>query len=232
MLLDFSKAFDKVLHRKLLRKVDFYGIRGKTKAWIAAFLAHHTQRVLVNGKASSTSDVLSGVPHGTVLCPLLFLLYINDISTAINSALRLFADDSLVHREIKSPADHFTLQDDINRLHEWAERWQMNCNVTKCAVMSLSTRKVLQHDYIMNAQLIPRVQKHDYLGITISSSLTWKDQCTKVGNKAKRTLRLVKRTLHVADRSIRKTAYEMLVRPPWNMQHVPGRHTPRRTNSV
>ncbi len=80
--------------------------------------------------------------------------------------------------------------------------------------MSLSTRKLLQHDYIVNAQLIPRVQKHDYLCITISSSLTWKDQCTKVGNKAKRTLELVKSTLHAADRSLRKTAYEMLVRPP------------------
>ncbi len=90
----------------------------------------------------------------------------------------------------------------------------MSFNVTKCAGMSLSTRKVLQHDYIMNDQLIPRVQKHDYLGVTISSSLTWKDQCTKVANKAKRTLGLIKRTLHATDRSVRKTAYEMLVRHP------------------
>ncbi len=107
VLLDFSKAFDKVSHQKLLRKVD-HGIRGKTKAWIAAFLAYRTQHVLVNGKASSTSDVLSGVPQGTVLGPLLFLLYINDISTAINFPMRLFGDDSLVYHEIKSPVDHLT----------------------------------------------------------------------------------------------------------------------------
>ncbi len=112
---------------------------------------------------------------------------INNISTAINSYMRLFTDDSLMYHEIKSPADHLTLQDDIKKLHEWAERWQMNFNVTKCAVMSLSTQKLLQHDYIMNAQLIPRVQKHNYLGITISSCLTWKDQCTKVGNNAGQT---------------------------------------------
>ncbi len=119
-----------------------------------------------------------------------------------------------MYRESKSPADHLPLQDDINKLHEWAERWQMNFNVTKCALMSLSSRKVLQHAYIINAQLIPQVQKHDYLGVTISSSLRWKDQYTKVGNKAKRTLGLVKGTLHAIDRSVRKTAYEMLIRTP------------------
>ncbi len=103
-------------HQKLLRKVDFYGTRGKTKAWIATFLAYRTQRVLVNGKASLTLDVVSGVPQGTVMGPLLFLLHINDISTAINSPMHLFADDSLVYHEIKFPATHVTLQYDINKL--------------------------------------------------------------------------------------------------------------------
>ena len=114
VLLDFSKAFDKVSHRKLLHKIDFYGVRGKTNAWISGFLDHRLQRVLVNGKASSSTDVLSGIPQGTVLGPLLFLLYINDIATNIQSPMRLFADDSLVYREITSPADHAALQNDIN----------------------------------------------------------------------------------------------------------------------
>ena len=78
VLLDFSKAFDKVSHRKLLHKIDFYGIRGKTKAWISGFLDHRLQRVPVNGKVSSSTDMLSGVPQGTVLGQLLFHLYIND----------------------------------------------------------------------------------------------------------------------------------------------------------
>ncbi len=121
VLLDFSKVFDKVSHRKLLWKVDFHGIRGKTKAWIAAFLADRTQRGFVNAKASSNTDLLSGVPQGTVLGPLLFLLYIMDISSTINSPMCLFVDDSLVYREIKSPANHLILQDDINKLY-WVGR--------------------------------------------------------------------------------------------------------------
>ncbi len=162
------------------------------------------------------------VPQGTMFGPLLFLLYINDISTAINSPMRLFADDTclMYHAwdQVPSRSSH------IAGWHQQALRWEMNFNVTKCAVMSLSTRKVLQYDNIMNAQLIPRVQKHDYLGDTISSSLTWKDQCTKVGNKANHTLGIVKRIPHAAARSVRKPmrCWSDL---PWNMWHAPGHHT-------
>ena len=123
----------------------------KRQDWIAAFLTHHTQCVLVNGKASSNTDVLSGLPQGTVLGPLLFLLYINDIFTAINSPMGLFTDNSFMYHEIKSPADHLTLPGDINKLYELGEQWYMNFNVTKCVAMLLSTRKVLQPDYIMSS---------------------------------------------------------------------------------
>ena len=101
LLLDFSKAFDKVSHHKLLHKIDFYGVRGKTKSWISGFLDYRLQRVLVNGKVSSSTDMLSGVPQGTVLGFLLFLLCIN--ATNIQSPMRLFADDSLVYWEITFP---------------------------------------------------------------------------------------------------------------------------------
>lgn len=115
-ILDFSKAFDKVPHARLAQKLEFYGIRGKTKQWIISFLRNRSQRVLVDGDMSQLNPVISGVPQGTVLGPILFLIYINDISDNIDSTVRLFADDCLVYREIKSVEDCQILQRDNSQL--------------------------------------------------------------------------------------------------------------------
>ena len=216
ILLDFSiyKAFDKVSHRKLLHKIHHYGIKGKTKSWITAFLDSRQQQVVVNGRASNTADVLSGVPQGTVLGPMLFLLYINDITDGVSSTMRQFADDSILYRDIHDPRDHETLVADINTLHDWAKTWQMDFNVSKCAVLTITNkRKPSTHIYTMNGQEIPRRDKYDYLGVTIDPKLSWKDHISRVCGKANRTLGLVKRTLHTAPQQVHKTAYETLVRP-------------------
>ena len=141
IFLDFSKAFDKVSHTKLLHKIQYYGINGKTKAWISAFLGSRSQQVVVSGQSSRSADVLSGVPQGTVLGPILFVLYINDINEGLNSQMRLFADDSIVYREIQTSADHLALESDLNKLHRWAKTWQMDFNVSKCAVLSVTTKR-------------------------------------------------------------------------------------------
>ena len=104
--LDFSKAFDKVSHQHLSNKLSFYGIRGNTLGWINSFLSDRQQAVSVNGTHSSWVDVTSGVPQGSVLGPALFVLYINDINDHIKSKIKLFADNSIVYREIWSPEDH------------------------------------------------------------------------------------------------------------------------------
>ena len=113
ILLDFSKAFDKVSHDKLLHKIRYYGIGGKTNTWISAFLCSRSQQV---GQTSQSAGVLSGVPQGSVLGPMLFLMYINDIAEGVTSQMRMFADDSIVYRQIHTPADHFTLASDLNKL--------------------------------------------------------------------------------------------------------------------
>ena len=102
-ILDFSKAFDVVPHRRLLQKLSFYGIRGKTLAWFEAFLVGRVQRVAVNGSTSPWLPVGSGVPQGTVLGPHLFILYINDITQSVTSTPRLFADDCIMYQSISSP---------------------------------------------------------------------------------------------------------------------------------
>ena len=111
-VLDFSKAFDTVPHKRLMGKLEQFGICGEVHSWIAAFLMNRKQSVVVDGLRSEEADVLSGVPQGTVLGPLLFLLHINDLPDVIHpdTRCRLFADDCLLYRTIESPADQIILQ--------------------------------------------------------------------------------------------------------------------------
>ena len=112
IVLDFSKAFDTVPHSRLLSELDHYGVTGRTTNWIRAFLHRRRQCVTVNGVKSGWADVRSGVPQGTVLGPILFLIYINDIATVVSSDMRLFADDSILYREIRRNEEAEQLQGD------------------------------------------------------------------------------------------------------------------------
>ena len=125
VLLDFSKSFDKVPHKRLASKLHHYGIRGRTLSWIQSFLANRTQRVAVEGVMSDSAPVTSGVPQGTVLGPLLFLVYINDLPAQVKSKARLFADDCLLYRKICSPDDRAALQRDLDSLQRWERDWLM-----------------------------------------------------------------------------------------------------------
>ena len=118
ILLDLSKAFDKVDLNGLILKLEHLGIRNSLLGWTKSFLLGRTQRVLVEGKASAPRPVLSGVPQGTVLGPLFFLIYINDLSKGLSKGtkLKLFADDSLLYRTIETPADSKALQNDLDLL--------------------------------------------------------------------------------------------------------------------
>jgi len=140
ILLDFSKAFDVVSHTCLLNKLHSYGITSETNRWIKSFLTSRTQEVLINGTSSNTAIVTSGVPQGTVLGPLLFLIYINDIEQQLQSNIRLFADDSALYREIKTKDDAKILQKDLFLLQNWADHWQMKFNIKKCKILKITKR--------------------------------------------------------------------------------------------
>ena len=118
VILDFSKAFDKVSHRHLLLKLEHYGVRGPTLSWIGDFLTNRTQRVMIEGTLSEAATVTSGVPQGSVLGPLLFLCYINDLPACVSSHIRLFADDCLLYRTINAQHDTVILQEDLNILQQ------------------------------------------------------------------------------------------------------------------
>ena len=128
ILLDFSKAFDTVPHIRLLNKLQNCKI-DNLMTWIKSWLTQRTQSVVVDGTSSSQVSVLSGVPQGTVLGPLLFLLYINDIANKVSSSICLFSDDCILYRVIKCENDSIILQCDPNLLSQWATLWQIKFNV-------------------------------------------------------------------------------------------------------
>ena len=124
IILDFSKAFDKVPHQCLIRKLQFHGIQGSTLAWIKSWLTGRSQSVIVDGVYSKSVVVgTSGVPQGTVLSPLMFLLFINDMPDDLVCTLRLFADDALLYHKITHNDDTLALQCDLDKLGLQADRW-------------------------------------------------------------------------------------------------------------
>ena len=169
IFLDFEKAFDSVPHERLLLKARFYGITGKLHYWLRDFLSGSRQRVVVNGSSSKWSLVLSGVSQGTVLGPILFLLFINDLPSGISSSVKLFADDSVLFRHIRTPADQHILQHDLAHLEEWAFTWQMNFSPSKCYKMSITLkRQPYPFTYVLNGTPLEGVTSQKYLGVHIS----------------------------------------------------------------
>ena len=166
IIMDFAKAFDKVPHRRLLHKLDYYGIRGSTHKWINSWLSGRTQKVVLDGQASDPVPVLSGVPQGSVLGPVLFLIFINDLPDNIRSSVRLFADDCVLYRNIHSIQDCFILQEDLTSLGQWEADWQMKFNVAKCHSMRVTRHqhhKQILFDYSLHNQTLENVQSAKYL---------------------------------------------------------------------
>ena len=208
LLLDFSKAFHTVPHKRLLKKLHYYGIRGQLIKWIESWLCGRTQAV-VNGSQSSSVTVTSGVPQGTVLGPLMFLLCINDIGLQITSELGLF--DYGVVNNISSAE---VLQSDLNKLVVWSEKWQLAFNASKCFLLRVtrSRDKVVNYTYTMTGQPITSVTQHKYLGVELDSKLTWNEHISALTGRANSSLSFLKRNLCNCPEQIKKQAYYSLVR--------------------
>lgn len=212
-VLDFSKAFDTVPHDKLLDKLKFYGIHGNTHHWITSFLKLRQQSVVIEGISSDSVHVESGVPQGTVMGPLLFLLYINDLPRNVNSQVRLFADDCLLYRAIRGPDDQLQLQRDLQSLGDWASTWGMSFNPNKCYIMTITAKKSQPvYLYTMIGCVLSKVSDITYLGITITDNLQWETHITGLTAKANRTLGFLRRNLRNCPRQLRQLAYFSLVR--------------------
>ncbi len=198
ILLDFSKAFDKVSHEKLLLKLSHYGIRGKTLKWVKSFLDNRTQSVVVNGSQSASIPVPSGVPQGSVLGPLLFLAYINDLPQNVQSRVRLFADDTAVYLTIATQQDSQTLQDDLLALEIWEQKWDMHFNPSKCQVIHITKcKKPIDTTYYLHNTKLQATTNAKYLGVAISDDLSWNTHIDNITKKANQTLGFLRRNIKI-----------------------------------
>jgi hypothetical protein len=169
----------------------------------------------MGGDHSNWVPVRSGVPQGTVLGPLLFLLFINDLPENLSSQVRLFADDCVIYREIVNDHDAIMLQKDLNTLSVWEKSWQMRFNTDKCFVLKIThaTKHYFTHKYKLGDSLLQETSSHAYLGVELTKDLRWKNHINQISAKGNRALGFVKRNLSSCTEEIKLTAFNTLVRP-------------------
>ena len=213
--MDFMKAFDSVPHYRLLQKVEAFGIQVETLGWIKAFLVGRRQRVVVKGQRSEWSSVLSGIPQGSVLGPLLFLIYINDLPDFIESRIKLFADDTKLYARCDTYEDSQKLQDDLIKIQEWSDTWQLRFHPEKCTVLKIG-RFPSSYDYRMkngNESTILKESKVERdLGVLVDSKLTFEDHISHVISRSNRLLGVIRRSFANMDTDTFKLLYIGLVR--------------------
>ena len=169
---DISKAFDKVWYKGLLFKLRRAGIRGKLLSWFSDYLSNRYQRVIIPGGISTLCHIQAGVPQGSILGPLLFLIYINDIVDDIQANINLFADDTSLSMIVSDPlAARTMLQTDIDKITDWAQKWLVKFNPSKSEslVISRKRNKTNHPGLFMSNIEIPSVTSHKHLGIVLSN---------------------------------------------------------------
>ena len=212
ILLDFAKAFDSVLLIRLCLKLDSFGIRNNLLAWCKSFLSGRSQRVLIGEFISDWEEIDSGVPQGSVLGPLFFVMFINDLLNRIKNEGKLFADDTKILALISSELDNLGLQNDLNILKEWTDEWQIKFNSLKCKVMHFGNSNPKYKYKIENVVLEEGKLEKD-LGIFISNDISWSHHISYMINKSNKQMGRIKHAFEFLDKNIIRLLYKSLVRP-------------------
>ena len=213
---DISKAFDRVWHKGLLKKLEAIGIRGPLLNWVKNYLSDRKQRVVINNASSNWSNVNAGVPQGSILGPLFFLIFINDIVTDIQSTIKLFADDTSLYLIVDEPVEAANvLNSDLEKIHAWSANWlvSFNSQKTETVIISRKTNKPYHPDLCMNDSIITEVSSHKHLGLSISNDGTFRGHVDMITEKAYRRLNILRKFKFILDKRTLETIYLTYIRP-------------------
>ena len=216
VFLDISKAFDKVWHAGLLYKLEKNGITNNLLSWFGDYLYDRRQRVVLNGQSSTWGSITAGVPQGSVLGPLLFLIYINDIVDVVNSKVKLFADDTSLYLTVDDPEfAATTLNRDLSSLDVWSKNWIISFNALKTDSMLISLkRNSPDHPpLVFQGHQLENVPSHKHLGLVLKSDLKWNVHINHIVTKASKLLNIMKSLQYTLDRETLETIYKSFIRP-------------------
>ena len=216
IFIDLAKAFDTVNHSILLKKLIHYGIRGNAFELIKSYLNDRVQYVQINNFISSNKEILCGVPQGSVLGPLLFLLYVNDIQNASDFNIRLFADDTLLYFSKKKPCDlekHVNIE--LDKIQRWLDVNKLSLNVskTKYIIISPKLRERYKFQIKLKEHLLCQTETHKYLGIVIDEKLSWKPHLSAVASKLAKLCGLFYKLRLYVDKQVLRKVYYTLIYP-------------------
>ena len=214
---DFQKAFDTVPHNRLLELLSHYGINEPILSWVRDFLTDRKQQVVVNGCKSAILDVISGVPQGSVLGPLLFIIYINSmVEKAGSTELFLYADDLKIYNEIKSVEDAELLQQDLDRLYDWTRYSLLRFHPDKCVTMRImsKTKKLDVKEYNnMDETKLKTVYREEGLGIIFDNKLSFEEHINSKVKKANSLAGMLRRSFEHLDKAMFKQLFTSIIRP-------------------
>lgn len=211
---DFAKAFDSVPHQRLIRKLENIGVTGNTLAWIKSFLSNRLQCVRIDDEFSSWRDVISGIPQGSVLGPILFVIFINDMPDMVKNLCQLFADDAKLfcNVHVREEENNKSLQTDVNALEAWSTTWQLPFNIGKCKCLHIGNCNPCWR-YKMGGVLLEDVEEEKDLGVLIDNDLKFHRQTASAVKKANSALGLIKKSFAFLDDEIMSLLFKSLVRP-------------------
>jgi hypothetical protein len=213
ILFDFQKAFESVVHSKLLFKLQYLGFDGLLHQWIKAFTSNRSQRVIVDDSYSASLDIISGVPQGSVLGPLLFVIYLNDLICDPGDAdQRKFADDLKLSSAILDHLDNDKLSVAVDYVSNWAARWQLPISIAKCRSFHIGRHNQL-FTYSLNNCALPSTEEVKDLGVWFTSDLKSSLHCEKIVSAAHRRLAIVNRCFTSGNTKIKVWAFKVFVRP-------------------
>ena len=187
---DYSAAFQSVNHALVIHKLkNSYHLQDNALKWFVSYLSDRRQRVIVNGKTSNWKAAISGIAEGSLMAPLIFSLFINDLPSVIHSSCLLYADDVKIYRKITSPSDGHELQEDLSRLAAWSVTWGLTLNPSKCKAFTMTLRRApVQMKYFIHGTELENVTEIRDLGVIIDTKLTFAAHVNNIVRKGNRAL--------------------------------------------